>query len=406
MADIFISYASADREKARVVAETFATLGFSVWWDRTIPPGEVFDEVLQRALDDAKCVVVLWSANSVSSNWVKTEAAEASARNVLVPALIEEARVPIEFKRIQCANLTGWDSNPASPEFASLLASVRRLVAKPAAANAGAVADHSVPVRPAPHATPRAGPRVALLALALGALAVAAATAFMLMRPAGDELPDAKQAKAPIPVVAAPANNARADVQPPAAVPGSNPQPTPDRPAPATVMPPKASAKPADKAIGAATPIQPQPIPAKPMRINLLASENGGQLVVAGDPVWMKSITHYEDQQGWAAFGEAVYAFKDQRAATFDTFSVLILRAHDANLKDFVLLAGSDSPTGRFEPIGQFTVQNVRMMNSPYQDFTFAPVKAKYLKVRLINTHGGRTGGAVLHKFKLMGSVE
>ena len=106
MADVFISYASADRERARAISERLSTLGHSVWWDRTIPPGRIFDDVIQEALDAAKCVVVLWSATSVRSNWVKTEASDAMARNRLVPALIDNVPPPIEFRRVQAANLT------------------------------------------------------------------------------------------------------------------------------------------------------------------------------------------------------------------------------------------------------------------------------------------------------------
>jgi hypothetical protein len=48
MADIFISYASPDRETARTLAERLGELGHSVWWDRTIPPGRQFDDVIQE----------------------------------------------------------------------------------------------------------------------------------------------------------------------------------------------------------------------------------------------------------------------------------------------------------------------------------------------------------------------
>ena len=43
MSDIFISYASADRDRARLLADALAQKGWSVWWDRTIPPGKEFD---------------------------------------------------------------------------------------------------------------------------------------------------------------------------------------------------------------------------------------------------------------------------------------------------------------------------------------------------------------------------
>jgi hypothetical protein len=98
MSDIFISYAREDRDKAKALAKLFQQQDWSVWWDRNIP-GRSFDEVIEEALGAAKCVVVLWSKNSASSDWVKGEAAEALQRKILVPVRIESANVPLEFRR-------------------------------------------------------------------------------------------------------------------------------------------------------------------------------------------------------------------------------------------------------------------------------------------------------------------
>ncbi len=117
MSDIFISYASADRERARLLADALAQKGWSVWWDRTIPPGKEFDQVIEEALDAAKCVVVLWSKTSTASSWVKTEAAEAMRRKILVPALIDETRIPLEFRRLQAADLSQWQGEHSHPEL-------------------------------------------------------------------------------------------------------------------------------------------------------------------------------------------------------------------------------------------------------------------------------------------------
>ena len=69
-----------DRNKAKALAELFQQQDWSVWWDRNILHGRSFDEVIEEALRVAKCVVVLWSKNSASSDWVKGEAAEALRR--------------------------------------------------------------------------------------------------------------------------------------------------------------------------------------------------------------------------------------------------------------------------------------------------------------------------------------
>ena len=103
MADIFISYARADRPRAEQLAQALERDGWSVWWDREIPPGRSFDEVIEEALAQARCVIVVWSEASVRSEWVKTEAAEAAARRILVPILADGARIPLEFRRIQAA---------------------------------------------------------------------------------------------------------------------------------------------------------------------------------------------------------------------------------------------------------------------------------------------------------------
>ena len=117
MSDIFISYASADRDRARLLADALANKGWSVWWDRTIPPGKEFDQVIEEALDAAKCVVVLWSKTSTASSWVKTEAAEAMRRKILVPALIDETKIPLEFRRLQAADLSQWQGELSHPEL-------------------------------------------------------------------------------------------------------------------------------------------------------------------------------------------------------------------------------------------------------------------------------------------------
>jgi len=124
MSDIFISYAREDRGKAKALAELFQQQDWSVWWDRNIPPGRSFDEVIEEALGAAKCVVVLWSKNSASSDWVKGEAAEALQRKILVPARIESANVPLEFRRLQTVDLSDWRGDAGHPELGGFLEAV------------------------------------------------------------------------------------------------------------------------------------------------------------------------------------------------------------------------------------------------------------------------------------------
>jgi hypothetical protein len=148
MSDIFISYARGDRPRARLLAEALLQHGWSVWWDRDIPPGQSFDVVIESALESARCVVVLWSGESVASDWVKTEAAEGARRGILVPALIEDVRLPLEFRRIQAANLSDWQGPTPRPEFDQFLRAVTQKLSGDS------------PKRPQPVPVVEAAPRV------------------------------------------------------------------------------------------------------------------------------------------------------------------------------------------------------------------------------------------------------
>jgi hypothetical protein len=133
MSDIFLSYKREDRPRAKIVAETLEQHEYSVWWDRIIPPGRIFDEVIQEELDAAKCVVVLWSKESVKlkeGEWVRTEASEGNRRGILVPILIDDVTPPLAFKLKQAAKLIDWDGTLPNPDFDLLLNSVSEIVGR------------------------------------------------------------------------------------------------------------------------------------------------------------------------------------------------------------------------------------------------------------------------------------
>ena len=128
MADIFMSYASADRARVWPLVDALAEHGWSVWWDRDIDLGSGFDEAIDREIAAAQCVVVAWSASSIASRWVRNEALEGLDRNALIPVMLEEVRVPIAFRHIQGANFAaGFDRGSA--EFERLLTAVGDIVA-------------------------------------------------------------------------------------------------------------------------------------------------------------------------------------------------------------------------------------------------------------------------------------
>lgn len=131
MADIFVSYASEDRSRTEPIAKALEEYGWSVWWDRTIPPGKTFDQVIEEAITAAKCVVVLWSEKSIKSDWVKEEATIGKRRRVLVPAKIDPVEPPLGFGLIQAADLTDWKTETSHAGFAVFLSAISEIVGAP-----------------------------------------------------------------------------------------------------------------------------------------------------------------------------------------------------------------------------------------------------------------------------------
>lgn len=129
MTDIFISYANEDRERAAQVAQLLELEGWRVWWDRRIPAGRTWRSVLQEALDDSRCMVVLWSENSVKSPWVAEEAEEARRLEMtLMPVSIQRVEPPIGFRAIQAADLVDWNGSPDHPAARLLIADLKSLL--------------------------------------------------------------------------------------------------------------------------------------------------------------------------------------------------------------------------------------------------------------------------------------
>ena len=177
LADVFISYARADQPTAARVARALGTAGFKVWWDADLPAHRAYSDVIERNLEDAKAVLVLWSKTAAKSQWVRAEADVARNAGKLVQGLVDGTTPPLPFNQIQCADLKGWRGGTAHPGWAKLQASVAALVTGEERASGSAV-------------KPRLSDRLQLhrwgLAAAFGLVLAAFALILFLVR-AGDE---------------------------------------------------------------------------------------------------------------------------------------------------------------------------------------------------------------------------
>lgn len=124
MSDIFVSYASEDRDRIEPLVRLLEGQGWSVWWDRQIVPGDEYEHVIEQAIIAARCVVVVWTEHSIASDWVQAEAGDGMDRGILIPVMLESVRLPLAFRRRQAARLLGWPKRRDEDEVQRFLRAV------------------------------------------------------------------------------------------------------------------------------------------------------------------------------------------------------------------------------------------------------------------------------------------
>jgi adenylate cyclase len=127
VARIFLSYARADVDCARKLADLVGRAGHDIWWDRELHGGSHFTSEIDKALRDAEAVVVLWSDASLESAWVQDEAAEGRDSNRLVPAVIDAIRPPLGFRQYQAIDLTDLRTGDQPRQLEELLRAIVKM---------------------------------------------------------------------------------------------------------------------------------------------------------------------------------------------------------------------------------------------------------------------------------------
>ncbi len=124
VSDIFISYARSTATQAHQIGNALRSLGYAVWRDDELPAHRAYADVIEAQLQAAKAVVVVWSADAVRSEWVRSEADRARVDRKLVQLSIDGSALPMPFDQIQCADLIGWNGNPRAAGWRTVVESV------------------------------------------------------------------------------------------------------------------------------------------------------------------------------------------------------------------------------------------------------------------------------------------
>jgi Tfp pilus assembly protein PilN len=128
MSDIFISYSNKDRDRIMPIIRALESCGWSVFWDRTIPTGSTWRQILNHEIDICKCLIVVWSNDSLKAQWVLEEADEGKQRNILFPILIDDVLPPLGFRSIQAGNLVDWTGDIHSAQYKHVIKDLSRIV--------------------------------------------------------------------------------------------------------------------------------------------------------------------------------------------------------------------------------------------------------------------------------------
>ena len=356
--EVFLSYASADRERVAPLVHALEAAGTQVWWDRDIAYGESFHKVIEKALSEAACVIVVWTGNSVTSEWVVNEASDARKRNRLVPVRLEPVTMPLEFRHLQTADLSNWDGDASDSEFARLQQAVSAMLVRADPTQA-----------PKPVSTPTFGRTRPMQLLGIGGLALGVSVLLLTLKYLG------------------------------AFGTASNPQDNATHSAP--------DAGPGETSPSqAARQTKPASGTAYTEPINLLDTEAGARLIAANEEGWKRLFSGTPTYTVLSRNGFAVLAVAGDKPASFDTLGAFVDSTSTDNVKELAILISTASAEGPFVKVAQVTLPNYRNMQKPLHDLHFTPVEARFVKLQVVSLQNDYGPNGILGSIQLYASAK
>lgn len=360
MSEVFLSYASADRERVATLVHALEAEGMQVWWDRDIAYGESFHKVIEQALTAAACVIVVWTRNSTRSEWVVNEASDARKRNRLVPVLLEGVTPPLEFRHLQAADLSKWEGDTGDVEFAGLKQAVSAMLARGAPSQPPRPV--TVPARSNWQLRPAQMLGIGGLLLGLSVLLITLKYVGLIGSPSHPpERTGTTSTQSPSTGSAGQQSQSQVSQQPPAA---GGPRADP---------------------------------------VNLLDTENGARLIAANEENWKRLFSGKPTSVIVSRNGFAVLAVAGDKPARFDTLGVFVDYASTDNIKEVALFT-SASAEGPFVKAALLVVPNYRNMEKPLHELHFTSVEARFVKLQVVSLQNDYGPNGLLGTIQLYAS--
>lgn len=125
--DVFISYKREERALASLVAAALEAEGYTQVTDRNLKNADHFGDEIDRMIRRSRVVLVLWTAASVDSHWVKSEARLGAELGTYLGVMVEPVELPVDLRYVQAEVLEG----PAAEGLPQITAAVEARIGPP-----------------------------------------------------------------------------------------------------------------------------------------------------------------------------------------------------------------------------------------------------------------------------------
>lgn len=128
---VFISFKTEEKHHALIFRKALEEVGYLVWLQVDLQCGHEWHGEIDKALNEAGAIVVLWSPASHNSQWVRHEASQAMAMDRYAPVRIEEVKIDNPYSRRQAVDINDWNGEINHLGFQNLLTRLKELMPPP-----------------------------------------------------------------------------------------------------------------------------------------------------------------------------------------------------------------------------------------------------------------------------------
>lgn len=130
MTDLYITYGLRETLWVNKLVSILDSEGYTICWEHAVAPGaDVRTDESIQALNNAKCVLAVWSETAVDDHWVLSDAERAVDQEKLLSVVAKSAVIPSVFRESETVFMQGWDAQNKDDElYGKLLAGIGKFV--------------------------------------------------------------------------------------------------------------------------------------------------------------------------------------------------------------------------------------------------------------------------------------